>query len=105
MRWRCRAGRSAQRLLPVRLAPGSAALAEHPKTVNLREDVLTGAINGWIGGLFSPENRDATVRAFVESHGGTASVANEGARTRLKDAGEALRGCRPRSSPGSIRRP
>jgi hypothetical protein len=46
-----------------RLAPGSAALAEHPKTVNLREDVLTEAINGWIGGLFSPENRDDTVSA------------------------------------------
>ena len=49
-----------------RLAPGSAALAEHTKTVNLREDVLTEAINGWIGGLFSPENRDDTVRALVE---------------------------------------
>jgi Recombinase zinc beta ribbon domain len=60
-----------------RLAPGSAALAEHPKTVNLREDVLTEAINGWIGGLFSPENRDDTVRALVESQGGAASTANE----------------------------
>ncbi len=74
-----------------RLAPGSAVLAEHPKTVNLREGVLTGAINGWIGGLFSPENRDATVLALVESQGGTASAANEGARTRLKDAEEPLR--------------
>ena len=74
-----------------RLAPGSAVLAEHPKTVNLREGVLTGAINGWIGGLFSPENRDATVLALVESQGGTASAANEGARTRLKGAEEALR--------------
>jgi hypothetical protein len=74
-----------------RLAPGSAALAEHPKMVNLREDVLTGAINEWIGGLFSAENRDDTVRALVESQGGAASTANEGARTRLKDAEEALR--------------
>jgi hypothetical protein len=45
------------------------ALAEHPKTVNLREEVLTEAINGWIGGLFSPENGDDTVRALVESQG------------------------------------
>ncbi len=74
-----------------RLAPGSAALAEHPKTVNLREDVLTKAINGWIGGLFSSDNRDDTVRALVESQGGVASTVNEGARTRLKDAEEALR--------------
>jgi hypothetical protein len=67
------------------------ALAEHPKTVNLREEVLTEAINGWIGGLFSPENGDDTVRALVESQGVAASSTNEGARTRLKDAEEALR--------------
>jgi Recombinase len=74
------------------LAPGAAALAEHPKTVNLREDILTGAINGWIGGLFSPEHRDDTVRALVDSQGGpAASAQSEDARTRLKDAEEALR--------------
>jgi vacuolar-type H+-ATPase subunit H len=59
--------------------------------VNLREDVLTDAINGWIGGLFSPENRDETVQALVESQGETVSAANEGARTLLKDAEETLR--------------
>jgi hypothetical protein len=32
-----------------------------------------------------------TVRALVESPGGAASTANQGARTRLKDAAEALR--------------
>ena len=74
-----------------RVPTSSAALAEHPKTVNLREDVLTEAINGWIGGLFSSDNRDDTVRALVESQSGVASTANEGARTRLKDAEEALR--------------
>ena len=46
-----------------RLAPGSAALAAHPTTVNLREDVLTEVINGWIGGLFSPKNRDTVGRS------------------------------------------
>jgi enoyl-CoA hydratase/carnithine racemase len=55
------------------------------------EELLTAALNGWIGGLFSPENRDATVLALVEPQGGTASAANEGARTRLKNAEEALR--------------
>ena len=56
-----------------------------------REDVLTDAINGWIGGLFSPSNRDDTGRALVESQGSVASTANEDARSRLKDAEEALR--------------
>ena len=74
-----------------RLAPGSAALAEHPEDGEPPRGRPHGAINGWIGGLFSPENRDDTVRALVESQGGAASTANEGARTRLKDAEEALR--------------
>ncbi|WP_425388728.1 zinc ribbon domain-containing protein [Amycolatopsis jejuensis] len=30
------------------LAPGSPALESHPKTVNLREDVVTPALNGWL---------------------------------------------------------
>ena len=38
------------------LAPGSAALAAHPRTVNLREDVVTARINQWIGSLFAPHN-------------------------------------------------
>ena len=38
------------------LAPGSAALTAHPRTVNLREDVVTARINQWIGSLFAPHN-------------------------------------------------
>jgi hypothetical protein len=30
------------------MAPGSLKLADHPKTVNLREAVVVEAINGWI---------------------------------------------------------
>lgn len=48
------------------LAPGSRALATHPPTVYLREDVLQEAVNGWLGRLFAPENRDRTVAALVE---------------------------------------
>jgi hypothetical protein len=33
------------------MAPGSTALADHPATVNLREDVLASAVNGWVGEL------------------------------------------------------
>lgn len=35
------------------LAPGSAALADHPKTVNLREDSSLASLNRWIGRLSS----------------------------------------------------
>ena len=31
------------------MAPGAAALASHPSTVSLREDVSVSAINGWMG--------------------------------------------------------
>jgi hypothetical protein len=40
------------------LAPGSLALADHPKTVNLREDQLIEPLNGWIGRLFDREHID-----------------------------------------------
>ncbi|MEU4746054.1 recombinase family protein, partial [Actinosynnema sp. NPDC023658] len=49
------------------LAPGSPALATHPPTVYLREDILQEAVNGWLGLLFAPENGDRTVAALVES--------------------------------------
>ncbi|OLF10484.1 hypothetical protein BLA60_14910 [Actinophytocola xinjiangensis] len=39
------------------LAPGAAALADHPRTVNLREDHLLEPLNGWIGRLVRPEQR------------------------------------------------
>jgi hypothetical protein len=56
------------------LAPGSAALADHPSTVNLREDVIVDALNRWIGRLFHPENVD---------HGcGAARLATGGLRCR-----------------------
>ncbi len=74
------------------LAPGSSALAEHPKTVNLREDVIANAINGWLGELFAPDNRDETVRALVASQGSPAELAvDEAARRRLADAETALK--------------
>lgn len=74
------------------LAPGSASLADHPKTVNLREEILTKAINGWIGELFHPDNRDETVRALVASQGGQArSSASDTVKKRLADAETAMR--------------
>jgi hypothetical protein len=49
------------RCLARTLAPGSPVLADHPKTVNLREDALLPKLNAWIGKMFARENRDTTV--------------------------------------------
>ncbi|HVV07621.1 MAG TPA: recombinase family protein [Amycolatopsis sp.] len=70
------------------LAPGSAMLASHPKTVNLREDVVVEALNGWIGLLFDRDNVDRTVAALVESQGdgGAGAGAREVAKRCLADA-------------------
>ncbi|MEV5961476.1 recombinase zinc beta ribbon domain-containing protein [Kribbella sp. NPDC051952] len=35
------------------LIPGSSAALCHPPTVHVREDQLSGGVNGWIAGLFS----------------------------------------------------
>ncbi|WP_418155369.1 hypothetical protein [Actinoalloteichus caeruleus] len=69
------------------LAPGSAALAEHPRTVYVREDVIRDAVNGWIGWLFAPTNVERTVRALLASQDdGRTSKDRESARRRLTEA-------------------
>lgn len=52
------------------LAPGSPALADHPKTINLREDHLIGPLNDWIGSLFTARNLARTVAELAASQGG-----------------------------------
>lgn len=49
------------------LAPGSPARAEHPPTVNLREDPLTNGVNRWLSGIFDPRHRDHTVATLLHS--------------------------------------
>ena len=75
------------------LAPGSAALAEHPPTVYVREHPLMEAVNGWLSGLFARENVDQTVAALVASqHGGISRPnAREAAKKRLETAEAKLR--------------
>jgi hypothetical protein len=74
------------------LAPGSAALAAHPCTVNLREDVVAARINEWIGSLFAPQSRDATVRALVASQVDPRAMARgDAARQQLGEAEATLR--------------
>jgi hypothetical protein len=60
------------------LAPGSPALADHPRTVNVREDHILGPLNKWIGSVFARENVDETVAnaAVLSGHvGGWAATA------------------------------
>ena len=74
------------------LAPGSAALAEHPRTVNLREFDVLESLNGWIGQLFSRGNVDRTVAALVGSQRDSGTAApREAAEKRLTDVEAKLR--------------
>jgi hypothetical protein len=80
------------RCLARTLAPGSAALAEHPRTVNLREYDVLEPLNAWIGHLFDRRNVDRTVAALVASRdGGGKSSERETAKKRLADAEKRLR--------------
>ncbi len=73
------------------LAPGSAALASHPPTVNLREETIISAINGWIGQLFHPTQRDHTVDLLLAAQPASVSVDTDEAKKRRADADQRLR--------------
>jgi hypothetical protein len=75
------------------LAPGSMALADHPKTVNLREDDVLEPLNSWIGHLFGRENVDQTVAALIASQRQTpaGSKDRDAMKKRLADAEARLR--------------
>lgn len=76
------------RCLARTLAPDSPVLADHPRTVNLRELDVLDSLNKWIGQLFAPENVDRTVKALVGSQTDSSRPKNsrEGAKQRLADA-------------------
>jgi hypothetical protein len=75
-----------------RCASRTTALADHPATVYLREDVLLSAPNGWIGELFLPENVDATVATLVGSQPDSGPAANiEAAKAGRADADQRIR--------------
>ena len=72
--------------------PGSPALADHPRTVNLREVDLLEPLNAWIGQAFGRENVDRTVAALVASQGGDqASGTREAVKARLASAEARMR--------------
>ena len=72
------------------MAPDAAALASHPPTVNLREDVIVSAVNGWIGQLFHPAQREQTVAALLGAQPAQAIGADD-AKARRADADQRLR--------------
>jgi DNA invertase Pin-like site-specific DNA recombinase len=73
------------RCLARTLAPGSATLAEPPRTVNLRESVVLGPLNDWLGELFARENRDRLVAGLLEAQPKVEGN-RETAKRRLADA-------------------
>ena len=74
------------------LAPGSAVLADHPRTVNLREYDVVEPLHAWIGWLFESKNIDRTVEALVASQGASGQTrAREAAKKRLTYAEARLR--------------
>ncbi|GAA4659581.1 MULTISPECIES: hypothetical protein [Amycolatopsis] len=74
------------------MAPGALKLADHPKTVNLREGVVVEALNGRLRELFHPDNPDQTAAALLGSEGSQAGGGSlEAARNRPADAEARLR--------------
>ncbi len=80
---RQRAGRSNNKI--------AAALASHPPTVNLREDAIVSAINGWIGQLFHPAQREQTVAALLGAQPAAQAIGTDDAKARRADADQRLR--------------
>jgi hypothetical protein len=67
------------------MAPGSALLRDHPKTVNLREEPVVEALNGWIGQLFNRKNstrrwRRCSIRKQASESRGRSGVQQGGVR-------------------------
>jgi DNA invertase Pin-like site-specific DNA recombinase len=69
------------------IVPGSPLLEGHPRTVNLREDLLIEPLNAWIAGLFGPSNRSRTIEAMLGSQEVTpAELRRERVKQRLAQA-------------------
>jgi hypothetical protein len=79
-------GRSYYRCVTRRLAPGSPALATHPRNVYLPERSVLPALNAWIGELFNRDNIDQTVAALLASQDGGHAPAGAGDTQVDRDA-------------------
>jgi hypothetical protein len=85
-------GREYYRCVARTLAPGSPALADHPKNVYLAERAVLQGLNRWIGGLFDRQHRDETVATLLaRQDGGGDTNARQAMKKRLSDAETRLR--------------
>ncbi|HEY4020048.1 MAG TPA: recombinase family protein, partial [Pseudonocardiaceae bacterium] len=68
------------------------ALADHPRTVNLRESIVLGPLNDWLADLFAPENHDQLVAGLLDAQPRARGELNrDAAKKRLADAEAKLR--------------
>jgi site-specific DNA recombinase len=64
---------------------------DHPKTVYLREDVITSKLDGWINKVFDPDNIEATCAALADAGRDTQLAARaEAARAKIADCDRRL---------------
>ncbi|WP_433762576.1 hypothetical protein [Nocardia sp. CA-135398] len=69
------------------IAPGSPLLHDHPRTVNLREDIVIGPIDRWIASLFDRHHRETTIAALLATqHTDDTDTHRQRLRKRITDA-------------------
>ena len=87
------------RCLARTIAPGSLVLADHPRTVNVREDHVIDPLNDWIMQVYDREHIDQTVAAIVAANPRLTAARSRRTRAEVKlNDAEA-----PSPSPGSNR--
>ena len=81
------------RCLARTIAPGSPVLADHPRTVNVREDHVIDPLNDWIMQVYDRDHIDQTVAAIVAANPPLTSAHSQRTRAaaKLKDAEKRLR--------------
>jgi hypothetical protein len=76
------------------LVPESATALAHPHQVYLHEDLVTIAMNRWIGQLFDPLHRQVTIDALLEADDSVDRHAEQQAQLRDRVAAAEVLMCR-----------
>jgi hypothetical protein len=69
---------------------GLANRIQHPPNVYVREDAILPRLDAWLGGLFDPDNLDATVAALAAAGDDTTRAQIERAKRTLADCKQRL---------------
>jgi hypothetical protein len=69
---------------------GLANQIQHPRNIYVREDAILPRLDAWLGGLFDPENLDATVAALAAAGDDTTRAQIEHAERTLADCKQRL---------------